>query len=114
MMEFQSSEDAAHSLAAQRVIDACAGMPIKGRLVVLETAWLVLAGQARNESLAFPGGFPAERDRQLLHLKNIAALVRGDVPDLELQRLTLEENWEGASQYIVRKLRNDTDKDGAT
>lgn len=96
---------------ATRLIDACASLPMDDRLFVLQVAWIILAQQARNEALAIPGGFPAEQARQLLTLGNVARLVEGDTPDLELERLWLEGDVEGAIQHVL-KLRDTLEKGG--
>jgi hypothetical protein len=82
-------------LTVNRVIDACAGLPIDGRLEVLQMAWIVLAEHARNEALAIPGGFPNEQARQRGELEKITSLVRADTPDLEPERLRQEGDLAG-------------------
>jgi hypothetical protein len=94
------------------VIDACSHLPMKERLIVLEMAWTVLAQRARDEALAIPNGFPVEQTRQLEQLAKMAALVQGHTPDIELERLIQEGDWEGAATYL-QKLEADPDKGGA-
>ena len=66
---------------------------------------------ARSEALAFPGEFPAEQGRQLDHLEKIATLVRNDTPDIELERLFQEKDYEGVRRRF-RKLMDDLGKEG--
>ena len=48
------------------------------RLEALETAWFAFAANARRDSLSIPGGFPAEKNRQVERLGAMAAIVRED------------------------------------
>ena len=98
--------------AANRVVDSLGEWPISDRLFVLEVAWLVLATWARQEALAFPDGFPAEQARQVDQLEKMAGSVRADTPDLELERLTREGDFDGAAAHL-RKLMDDDSKGGA-
>ena len=100
--------------ATNRVLGACATMSMDDRLLVLQLAWVLLAQQARNEALAFPGGFPTEQAHQLEQLEKIALLVREDTPDLELERPphARKATFEGARQHL-RKLNDDLQKGGA-
>jgi hypothetical protein len=68
--------------------------------------------RARNDALAIPDGFPTEQARQLGQLEKIGLLVKGDTPDLELERLTQEDDWEGVLAHL-RKLQDDLEKGGA-
>lgn len=88
-----------------KVIDACDGLPPADTLFVLEMAWLATASNLRNAQLANPGGFPSERDRQAETLEKLAAIVRSDTPDVELERLWLEGDNEGAVRHVLRLLR---------
>jgi hypothetical protein len=97
--------------AANRLVDACAGMSMDDRLLVLQLAWMILAQQARNDALAFPGGFPAEQTRQLAQLEKISHLVGEDTPDLELERLTREGDFDGALEHL-RKIMGDLPEGG--
>jgi len=63
---------------------------------------MALAQQARNEALAFPEGFSTEQARQLHHLEGIAVLIGTDAPDIELERLTQEGDWDG----VLKRLRS--------
>ena len=74
------------------------------QLMVLSLAWLERAQRLRSDALAIPDGFPDEQARQLRELEKITALVRGDAPDLELERLFHEGNLEGVWQHL-RKLQ---------
>jgi ketosteroid isomerase-like protein len=66
---------------------------------------MTLAEEARSAALPFPGGFPAERQRQLEHLEKMAALVRGSEPDPELERLYQDGDAEGVVEHLRRKSR---------
>jgi len=76
------------------------------QLMVLSLAWLERAQRLRSDALAIPNGFPDEQARQLRELEKITALVRGDTPDLELERLFHEGDLEGVWQHL-RKLQRD-------
>jgi hypothetical protein len=94
---------------AIRLIHACAPLSLGDRLLVLQSAWIMLAAHVRGEALATPGGFPAEPDRQLEWLEREAHLVRAEVPDLELQRLIQEDDAGGVLAHL-RTLRDDFDR----
>jgi hypothetical protein len=53
------------------------------------------------EALAFPDGFPREQAKQIEELEEMAELVRGDEPDLEIARLVEEGDMDG----LVRLMR---------
>jgi hypothetical protein len=91
------------------LIDTCANLPMDDRLLVLQLAWIILAQQARNQALAFPGGFQGEQSRQVGQLEKTALLVREDTPDIELERLTQEGDYAGCLEHL-RKLRDDLEK----
>lgn len=56
--------------AMMRAFTATEPLPdITDRLVVLGAAWLLLANNARTDAIPFPGGFPAEQQRQIEHLE---------------------------------------------
>ena len=89
-------------------------LPDAEQMTALEIAWISLAKTRRDKALAFPGGFKEEQDRQLAQLDKVKQLVSGDEPDLELERLTLEEDWDGVMkrlQELWNKL--DVEKGGA-
>jgi hypothetical protein len=88
--------------ATKAVLDALSGLPLEERLMALQLAWIACAGWARNDALAYPGGFPAEQARQLVHLKNMASLVREATPDLELERLIQAGDTAGANAHLQR------------
>lgn len=95
-----------------RVVDECAALSMGDQLMVLQIAWIVLAKQARDQALAFPGGFPGEQARQLEQLVKIAAFIREDTPDLELERLNQDGDFDGALKHF-RSLWDDLEKGGA-
>lgn len=74
------------------------------QLMVLSLAWLERAQRLRSDALAIPNGFPDEQARQLRELEKITALVKGDAPDLELERLFHEGDLQGVWQHL-RKLQ---------
>jgi hypothetical protein len=84
---------------------AAGGAAFDFRLKALEMAWITLAEEARSAALLFPGGFPAERQRQLEHLEKMAALVRGGEPDQELERLYEAGDVDGVLERL-RRLRD--------
>ena len=98
--------------SVMELLEVCSGESTDERLFVLGTAWLVLAQRARNEQLDFPDGWPSEQARQLNQLKQMVKMVEGDKPDLELERLTREGDFEGAVRHI-QKLWDDIAKGGA-
>lgn len=97
-------EDRELMAVAMRLIEACAALPMDDRLLVVQLAWTILAQQARNEALAFPGGFQAERDRQAAQLEQVALVVREDTPDIELERLLQEGDTEGVLRHIRKRM----------
>ena len=82
------------------LVDRLSALPTGQRLMAVELAWVMVGMQARQEALAIPGGFQAERERQLEHLGKLAWLVREDTPDLELERLMLEGDVEGLARHL--------------
>lgn len=86
-------------------------LPLTEQLFVLQLAWLALAGNARDQALAFPDGFPAEQARQLEQLDAMIRLVRDAAPDVEAERLFQEGDAEGYVKHMWRGLR--TEKGGA-
>ena len=84
------------------VLETCeANAPsLEEQLMVLSLAWLERAQRLRSDALAIPDGFPDEQARQLRELEKITALVRGDAPDLELERLFHEGDLEGVWKHL--------------
>jgi hypothetical protein len=95
-----------------RVCDACARLPMQDRLIVLQLAWGVVATEARNAFLSIPGGFPAEKSRQLEQLRQMAEQVEAAEPDLELECLIQEDDIEGLMRHVQRLLRKHDEKGG--
>jgi len=93
----------------ESVLEVCASssLPTGDVLAVLQFAWIALAGVARNEALAFPDGFPAERERQARQLEAMASTVREDVPDLESERLLQEGDVDGWLKHIRNASETD-------
>ena len=79
------------------------GLSEEDRLFVLELAWRGTASNLRNAALVLPGGFPAERARQVERLREIEAIVEADTPDLELERLWLEGDIVGMTAHLKRR-----------
>src|SRR5688500_2921657 len=75
------------------------------QLMVLSLAWLERAQRLRSEALAIPHGFPDEQARLLRELEKITALVKGDAPDLELERLFHEGDLEGVWKHLRNSQR---------
>jgi hypothetical protein len=97
--------------AMERLTAACAGLTTREVLDALELTWIAFAANARTEQLSIPGGFPEEQARQVQRLQRIAELVRGDEPDLELERLWQEGDHDG---FVARvKHLMDDEKGGA-
>jgi hypothetical protein len=109
-----SREDETWLLAIVDVCNACAGLPMCDKLDILQLAWGVLARQARNGLLGVPGGFPEEKSRQLEQLRKTIELVEADEPDLEMERLSQEDDLEGLLRHVRRILgKRDDEKGGA-
>ena len=66
-----------------RVLRVLHSLPDAEKLDVFARLWLTVASRARVEALATPGGFAAERVRQLTILLRLTDLVAGDEPDLD-------------------------------
>ena len=66
---------------------ACSHLSTAEKLNVFAGVWLAVANQARTEALGEPGGFPAERARQVAMLQRFAEVIAADEPDLETARL---------------------------
>jgi hypothetical protein len=96
-----------------RVALALTDLPEADRLDILMVAWLLTAANARNERIPFPNGFPEERDRQLAQLADMRDLVEAAEPDLEIERIFIEETSpEAIGEHLLkhfRKLREDDD-----
>jgi hypothetical protein len=80
----------------------CAGFQGQSPWVVL--VWLATAGEARADALGVPGGFEAERARQIAALAGLMARVSNDEPDLEAERLMQEEDWDVMDRYLQQKF----------
>lgn len=79
-------------------------LPPDDCLAALELAWLVVARRIRAEAIAFPEGFSDAKTRQLGRLEKVAELVRADSPDLELEVLYHEENYEAALDLLDKRF----------
>jgi hypothetical protein len=86
------------------VIRAVADLSTQDKLEVIELLWLAFAANARTEQLAIPGGFQEEQARQVERLDKFAALIRADAPDLECERLWLEDDLEGMVEHLKRRV----------
>jgi hypothetical protein len=89
-------------LAVVKVCEA-ATPSLADQLLVLELAWVAKAQNARGEALAI-GGFVDEQARQVARLARLVVLIEGDVPDLELERLYVEHDHEGAARHIHKLI----------
>jgi hypothetical protein len=98
------ADDAPYFERLARVTVACGDVPPREQLDLLTAAWLVVASGARNAALMEPGGFPAERARQVTLLRRLADLIVADVPDLEMERLWQEGDMEGFRRYVQSRL----------
>ena len=87
-----------------RIYGACEELSTEQRLEVLTFVWLAVASNARTEALVVPGGFPAERDRQVKTLRTVAECVGADEPDLEVQRLCQEGDHEGWMRVVLQRF----------
>ncbi len=97
--------------AIVRILDEALYISTQDRLILLETAWLVVASTARSDALVFPGGFPAEQASQLKHLERMSLLVREDTADLEAERFFQEGDVEGMRKHFRAKIRQLEDED---
>ncbi len=97
--------------AIVRILDEALYISTQDRLILLETAWLVVASTARSDALVFPGGFPAEQASQLKHLERMAFLVREDTADLQAERFLQEGNVAGMLEHFRSKMRQLQDED---
>ena len=82
---------------------ACQGLSGRDKAGVLAMAYLIAATEARSEALIEPGGYQAEQEIQLADLETITALIREDSPDLELERLQLENDVAGTLRYLEQR-----------
>jgi hypothetical protein len=98
--------------AMLNILGACADLAPADRVMALSTVWILAASEARSAALIEPGGFPAERDRQLKILSKFAEMIAGDEPDLELERLGHEGDVDGISRHMRARLR-ELDEDGS-
>ncbi len=90
--------------AMTRILDAVADRTWKEKLLPLQLAWLAAAGNARTDALFTPDGFTKERAHQVDALEKMVALVAGDEPDLEAERLLQEGDLDGLSRYMWDRL----------
>ena len=84
---------------------ACSHLSTAEKLNVFAGVWLAVASQARTEALGEPGGFPAERARQVAMLQRFAEAIAADEPDLETERLY----HAGYIDSMLRRVRAATD-----
>ena len=87
---------------------ACSHLSTAEKLNVFAGVWLAVASQARTEALGEPGGFPAERARQVAMLQRFAEAIAAEEPDLETARLY----HAGYIDSMLRRIRmhvNDLD-----
>ncbi len=97
-------------LARIIVIDTlCQDLSSRDKMDLLATAYLLAASQVRAEAFMEPGGFQAEQANQLAALETMAAQIRADTPDVELERLQLENDIPGILRLL--KHRRDTLRD---
>jgi hypothetical protein len=93
-------DDRARLKALIEVYAATVDLPTQERLLVVQIAWMLLASHARTRGLPFSGGFFAEQKRQLQLLGRMADFVRAETPDLEMESLSQECNFEGLMRYF--------------
>ncbi len=89
-----------------RAYVACAHLSTAEKLNVFAGVWLAVANQARTEALGEPGGFPAERARQVAMLQRLAEVIAAEEPDLETERLY----HAGYIDTMLRRVRQQLDK----
>lgn len=87
-------------------------LPLTAQLSVLTIAWLAIANHARDEAMAFPDGFPTERNRQIDQLEKMLLLIRDVEPDLEAERLFQEGDVTALMEYLKKKMA-DAEQGGA-
>ena len=112
------SEKALFDLLVEiNVLCATRGLSDSDRLELFELAWMATASNIRTAALALPGGFPTEQASQVDHLEQMAALVRFDSPDLEMERLFQEGDIEGVLRHLqqLQQLQQqmEADEDGS-
>ena len=101
--------------AIWRVYNACGdGMSSQEQLELLTSVWLVVAANARTEALSVPDGFPNERARQVDQLRQMADGIAADEPDIELERLFLEKDLEGALRHVKERVEKPGKPDGSS
>jgi hypothetical protein len=85
------------------VLDTCdaTGAASGDQLMILQLAWLTLAGRVRSEAIAV-GRFQAEQAEQLRHLDKMKSMAAADTPDMELERLHQEGDYAGVAEYLRR------------
>ena len=87
---------------------ACSHLSTAEKLNVFAGVWLAVASQARTEALGEPGGFPAERARQVAMLQRFAEVIAAEEPDLETVRLYHAGYIDGMLRRVRQHL-NDLD-----
>ena len=90
---------------------ACGDLTPKKKLDLLSAAWLLVASEARNTALVEPGGFPAERERQLELLGRLVDLTEAAEPDLEAERIAYEGDYDGIQQRVLDALCDEREGD---
>ena len=108
-MANNTPERAAVMVDEKRLLDVvtnvvldCQELPSDDQLFVLQLAWWATAANIRNASVGTPRGFPAAPDRQAAMLERMAAWVRGDTSDPELERLWQAADHKGFVKHIRR------------
>ena len=88
------------------ILDACAEstVPVHRRLDECSAAWVILADRARRAMGGFPGAAPVEHARQVRSLENMVGLVRSEAPELELERLMQEEQFDEVARRLKAAL----------
>ncbi len=84
---------------------ACWHLSTAEKLKVFAGVWLAVANQARTEALGEPGGFPAERARQVAMLQRFAEAIAAEEPDRETERLY----HAGYVDTMLRRVRQQVD-----
>lgn len=99
--------------AMRRVCDVLdvSGLSLDDQVMTLEIAWQAKAANARSAVLHIPDGFTTARADQIRHLEAMKVLVSIDEPDLELERLAREGDWDGVLEHL--RKRRDAAEGGA-
>jgi len=82
------------------VVLDCQELPGDDQLFALQLAWWATASNIRNAQVGTPEGLRAARQAAMLEL--MAEWVRGDMSDLELERLWEEADHEGLVKHLRR------------